>query len=286
MDGVGAYRTYPIRSDVLTMTVKVDRCVESVQSPYQHIEVLDTKAYGRMLFLDGHVQLAQSDEGMYHEALVHVCGLNVASLRRALVIGGGDGGVIRELVKYPTIERIDIVEIDEEVIRVCLQHMPFVSNGAFDDSRVQLTIGDAFPFVKECQDRYELIVVDATDVYEEEDGSLSEMLFTEDFYRDLVRLLSPDGYVVTQADNPIYCPYSLEAIRTEFAKAFPKVGDYVALVPSFGGMSAYCWASQGAGLKDVDALDFGRVRLDFFSRSWYDFARSSVVDSLTKRAPK
>lgn len=284
MHSVGTYRTYPIRSDVLTMTVKVDRCVESVQSQYQLIEVLDTKAYGRMLFLDGHVQLAEFDEGMYHEALVHVCGLNIQTPTRALVIGGGDGGVIRELVKYPTFERIDIVEIDEEVIRVCKQHLPFVSNGAFDDQRVNLTIGDAFPFVKECGDRYDLIIVDATDVYEEADGSLSEMLFTEDFYRDLQRLLSSEGYVVTQADNPIYCPYSLEAIRAEFAKVFPSVGAYVALVPSFGGMSAYCWASQGKGLKDSDGVDFEQLRLETFSRSWYDFAKSSVVESLTKRA--
>jgi spermidine synthase len=111
---------------------------------------------------------------------------------------------------------------------------------------LHLYVQDAFEFVRRAQEPYDLIVADSTDVYEEEDGGLSERLFTEEFYRDLLRVLSPSGMVVTQADNPLFCPYSLDGIREAFSSVFPKVGSYHALVPSFGGFSAFCWGSQGA----------------------------------------
>ncbi|MCG9894250.1 MAG: hypothetical protein MH204_02085, partial [Fimbriimonadaceae bacterium] len=204
--------TYPIRGNRLTMTTEVSRVLADETSPFQRIEIIDTPCLGRMLLLDGHVQLAEVDESAYHELLVQVPMLSLDSPKAALVIGGGDGGVLRELAKHPTLERIDMVEIDEAVIRLCRQHLPGLSAGAFDDPRVRLTLGDAFEFVKTAEAGYDLIVADATDVYEEEDQSLSEMLFTEPFYRDLERLLSPQGMVVTQADNLLFCPYSLESI--------------------------------------------------------------------------
>ena len=239
---------FPIRGRKLFMTVEVVERIADVTSEYQRIEVIRSEAFGRMLLLDGHIQLTELDERAYHECLVDLPLLSMESPKSALVIGGGDGGVLRELCKHASIERIDMVEIDRAVIDLSRAHLPTVSGGAFNDPRVNLVVGDAFPFVKSATGPYDLIVVDSTDVYEGEEGNLSEMLFTEPFYRDLLRLLGDGGMVVTQADNLVFCPYSLEEIAGQFASVFPRVGSYASVVPSFGGFSGYCYGSKGASI--------------------------------------
>lgn len=226
------------------MTVRATAHLASVRSQFQQIDVYETEALGRILLLDGHVQLSTFDERAYHEALVWVPLSNLPSAKSVLVVGGGDGGVLREVCKHPTVERVDMVEIDAEVVAVCGQYLPEVSGGAFDDPRVRLHIADAFEFVKGTENRYDLVVVDCTDVYEEEEGEISEMLFSEGFYRDVSRCLNDDGLVVTQADNVVFCPYSSDAVVNLYKSVFPKVGTYWALVPSFGGYSGFCWAGR------------------------------------------
>lgn len=238
------FLTFPIRSDKLTMTVRVTESLCHRKTEFQTIDILQTDAFGRILLLDQHIQLAELDEHAYHEALVHIPLMSVQQPKRALVVGGGDGGVLRELVKYRSMQRIDMVDIDGGVVEESKRHLPFVSDGAFDDPRVCLTIGDAFPFVKENREPYDLIVVDATDTYEEEDGEISAALFTDEFYADCRRLLAPGGFVVTQADNLLFCPYSLDEISANFKRTFAHVGSYWAMVPSFGGFSGYCWAGD------------------------------------------
>jgi spermidine synthase len=263
-----SFLTYPIRSDKLTITVKIENRLLHRKTPFQTIDIVQTEAFGRMLFLDGHVQLAELDEHVYHECLVHIPLLNVQRARTALVVGGGDGACLRELCRWP-LERIDLVEIDAGVIAASREAWPALSSGAFDDPRVCVHIEDAFQFVERARiprppapslsrpdglqgegegrvRAFDLIVLDATDVYETEDSSLSETLFTTSFYRACRELLSESGFLVIQADNPIFCPYSLQAIRAELATVFEHTGAYVAPVPSFGGSSAFCWASQGA----------------------------------------
>ncbi|MBX3110722.1 MAG: hypothetical protein KF857_01830 [Fimbriimonadaceae bacterium] len=237
---------YPIRSGYFAHRVQVEETVCDVQTEFQRVEVVETVEFGRMLLLDGHIQLATRDEHAYHEALVQVPLLSVREPKTALVVGGGDGGVVREICRHDSVHRVDMVEIDGQVVELAKKHLPSLSAGAFDDPRVNLVVGDAFPWVAACEHQYDLVVVDATDTYEDEEGELSEMLFTQPFYRDCLRLLAPGGFVVTQADNPMYCPYSLDAVVRSFEEVFPRVGHYWGLVPSFGGFSAYCWASKGA----------------------------------------
>lgn len=243
---MGVHLQFPIRSDKLTMTVAVTDHVAHHKSDFQTIDIYDTAVFGKVLFLDGHVQLAEMDEHAYHESLVQIPLLNLPNAKRALVIGGGDGGVLRELVKDNRLETIHMVEIDQAVIDVCREHLPSLSAGAFDAPNVEVFVQDAFPFVKNLTEPYDLIVMDSTDVYEEEDGGLSEQLWTPDFYRDLHRLLSLDGFLVTQADNLLFCPYSLDGVLGTFGEVFERTGHYQGLVPSFGGWSGYAWASHGA----------------------------------------
>lgn len=243
------YLRFPIRSTKLSMSAEVKQRVHERTTEFQRIEVIDTFAFGRVLLLDGHIQLAELDERAYHEALVHVPLLSLENPKRALVIGGGDGGVLRELVKQP-LQAIDMVEIDAGVIEASKEYLPFVSYGAFDDPRVKVHIADAFGFLRNVSEPYDLIVMDITDVYEEEDGALSERLFTDQFHLDCKNALSASGFLVTQADNLVFCPYSLEGILETFGKLFAKCGSYWAIVPSFGGFSGYAWASNGAVIAD------------------------------------
>ncbi|RYE99928.1 MAG: hypothetical protein EOO77_34805, partial [Oxalobacteraceae bacterium] len=124
---------------------------------------------------------------------------------------------------------------------------------------------------KTAEGPYDLIVSDSTDVYEGEEGNLSEMLFTQSFYGDIRRLLAPDGIVVTQADNVVFCPYSLEAISAEFAQVFPFVGSYFGIVPSFGGFSGFCYASEGVQLKQEFAPPAG-LDLAYLNEATYRLA--------------
>jgi spermidine synthase len=170
--------------------------------------------------------------------------LSMESPHRALVVGGGDGGDLRELVKHSSLETIDIVEIDEAVVKACKKHLPEVSDGAFDDPRVHLHIADAAGFVKAVDNPYDVLIMDVTDVYEEAEESLSEQLFGDDFHRDCCNALSESGFLVTQADNPLFCPYSLDGIIAMLDRYFSETGSYWGLVPSFGGFSAFAWASH------------------------------------------
>jgi spermidine synthase len=238
--------TFPIRSDKLTMSVQVTDHIASIQTDFQKIDIYDTECLGKMLFLDGHVQLSTFDEFAYHEALVHIPLLSIEKPKRALVVGGGDGGVLRELVKHKSLQEIDLVDIDKGVIDASRKYLPELSDGAFDDPRVIVKIEDAFAFLKRVEKPYDLIVMDVTDVYEEEDEELSEKLFTSEFYADCDAALSESGFLVSQADNHVFCPYSMVDLLSELGSVFPKTGSFQALVPSFGGYSGYVWASKSA----------------------------------------
>ncbi len=268
--------TIPIRSDILSMNVRVKSHLSHRESVFQTIDVYDTEAFGRVLNLDGHIQLTELDEAAYHEFLVQAPLLAMDHPKSALVVGGGDGGVLREICKHSSVEHIDIAEIDVAVVEESKAHLPFVSAGSFDDPRVHLHITDAFAFVKAAQRKYDLIVVDSTDVYEEEDGGLSEQLFTEEFYSDCLDVLSPQGIVVTQADNLVFCPYSLEHILQMFGAVFPRTGSYFAVIPSFGGFSGYCWGSTGASIPSQLSTERARyVQLRRLNAESYAYGMTS-----------
>jgi len=216
--------TIPVRSDKLAMRVAVSETLHSERTEFQQVDIIDTVAFGKMLLLDGHIQLATLDEFAYHESLVQIPLLNIPNPKRALVIGGGDGGVIREIARHASIQHVDMVEIDQGVIDACRRHLPELSAGAFDDPRVHVHVRDAFPFVKQDLEPYDLIVMDSTDVYEEEDGGLSEQLWTAEFYQDIVRLLSPTGMVVTRRTILSSAPTRWKGFWRHTNRCFPLPG--------------------------------------------------------------
>lgn len=274
---MGEVLRYPIRSEKFAHQVSVSRRIVERQTQFQRIEVVETEAFGKILLLDGHVQLTDLDEHAYHEALVHIPALSLPHRRAALVVGGGDGGVIRELCGYTSFEQIDMVEIDGGVIEVCRQEMPSVSAGAFDDPRVHVYVEDAFPFVRQCEAIYDLIVLDSTDTYEDEEGELSSRLFTREFYEDCRRALRPSGILVTQADNPIFCPYSVAEVLAQMKAVFPVTGTYQAFVPSFGGLSAYCFGSEATRLSPDLPREAHDLPLRYLNSATYGLAMAPLA---------
>ena len=211
------------------LSIRVDKQVYSGQSEYQRIDVFDSPEFGRFLVLDGYMMLTQKDEFIYHEMITHVPLAVHPRAKDILVIGGGDGGVVRELVKYDDIESIDLVEIDEEVTRVCKEYLPFTAC-SFDDPRVHLHFEDGLKFVRSVKDKYDLIIVDSTDPFGPGEG-----LFTREFYGNCYKALHEDGIMVNQHESPFYTEDAIACQRAHkrIVESFPKAKVYQAHIPSY-----------------------------------------------------
>ena len=182
----------------VNFSIKVNRQLFSAQSEYQRIDVFDSKEFGRFLTLDGFMMLTEKDEFIYHEMMVHVPMAVHPQVKKVLVIGAGDGGVIRELTRYATIEHIDMVEIDELVVEVCKKYLPLTAC-SLDDERVHITYQDGLKYIRDCENAYDLIIVDSTDPFGPGEG-----LFTKEFYGNCYKALKEDGIIVNQHESPFY----------------------------------------------------------------------------------
>ena len=211
------------------LSIRVDRQVYSGQSDLQRIDVFDTPAFGRMLVLDGFLMLTEKDEFIYHEMIVHTPMAVHPNVKRVLVIGAGDGGVVRELCRYPEIERIDLVEIDGQVIEVSKKYLPFTAC-SLDDPRVHIHIEDGVKFVRRRTDEYDLIVVDSTDPFGPGEG-----LFSREFYGSCFKALHADGIMVNQHESPFYEQDALAMQRAHkrIIESFPFSRIYQAHIPTY-----------------------------------------------------
>ncbi len=180
------------------MSIRVDKQLHSEQSEYQRIDVFESGEFGRFLTLDGIMMLTEKDEFIYHEMITHVPMASNPDIRNVLVIGAGDGGTVRELTRYGTIENIDMVEIDRRVVEVCREYLPQTAC-RLDDPRVHIFYDDGLRFVRFCENRYDLIIVDSTDPFGPGEG-----LFTSEFYGNCFNALTANGILVNQHESPYY----------------------------------------------------------------------------------
>ena len=180
------------------MSIRVDRQLYSEKSKYQRIDVFESKEFGRFLTLDGYIMLTEKDEFIYHEMITHVPMAVHPEVKKVLVIGAGDGGVVRELTKYPSVRHIDLVEIDERVVAVCKEYLKQTACG-FEDDRLSIHYQDGLKFVRKCTEEYDLIIVDSTDPF-----GPGESLFTKEFYGNCYKALKEDGIMVNQHESPFY----------------------------------------------------------------------------------
>lgn len=210
-------------------SIDIDKQLYSAQSKFQRIDVFESLEFGRILTLDGILMLTEKDEFIYHEMIVHVPMAVYPDAKRVLIIGGGDGGAVRELCRYGSVEHIDLVEIDEEVISVCKTYLPTVAT-SFDDARVHIHFEDGLKFIRRCSDFYDLIIVDSTDPFGPGEG-----LFTKEFYGNCYKALKPDGIMTNQHENPFYPDDALAVrrIHKQIVQSFPLSRLYQAHIPTY-----------------------------------------------------
>jgi spermidine synthase len=221
------------------VSIEVGEHLFSKKSAFQQIDVYDTPFCGRLLALDGAIQLAEFDEFAYHEMLTHVPMFSHPAPRRALVIGGGDGGALREIARHQCAEEIDICEIDEEVINASRRFIPSAACG-FDDPRVKIHIADGSVFVKERRNFYDVIIVDSTDP-----AGPGEALFNEKFYHAMRAALREGGIIASQAESVFLHPEIVSRLVSITKSLFQFYGYFLIMVPTYpGGNIGACIGSS------------------------------------------
>ncbi len=209
---------------------QVDDILYDGRSAFQHIQVATSRMFGRMLILDDAVQTTEQDEYVYHEMLVHLPLVTHPSPRRVLIVGGGDGGTLEEVLKH-RVDRATMVEIDRDVVDICRRFLPAIGRDAFDDPRARLRIDDGIAFVQTTRERFDVILVDSTDP-----KGPGLALFSPEFYAACARVLSEDGLLVAQSGSLLYQRDLTGVVRRHLRTAFPIVGSYWAPVPAYPGV--------------------------------------------------
>jgi spermidine synthase len=218
---------------------RVDRLLHYEKTEHQELVIFDNASFGRILALDGVVQLTERDHHIYHEMISHVPILGHGGVRDVLIIGGGDGGTLHEVLRHPDLRAV-MVEIDPQVIELSRRYLPMVGQGALDDPRAEIVIGDGLAYVAQSERRFDVIIIDSTDPV----GPASA-LFSRDFYADCRRCLNPGGILVTQNGVPFFQAGQLRASMASLRSLFTHATCYLAAVPTYtGGPIALGWASD------------------------------------------
>ena len=237
---------------------KAIRRLETLRTPYQLIEVFDTPQWGRLFRLDGRYMTSEREEFFYHEPIVHAAALAHPSPRSALVIGGGDGGSSEELLKYASIERVVLTELDAEVVRIAREYFDAVHRGAFDNPRLELRIGDGWDFVDglgaDAQgERFDLVLLDLTDP-----DTPAERLYSAEFFHRIKAVLAPGGVLMLHIGSPIYEPRRVRQLLRDLGRVFAVVRPYGLYVPLYGSYWGMACASDTLDPLAIDAASADR----------------------------
>lgn len=226
----------------------VRRELARVQSAFQEIVVFDSFTHGRVMLLDGVVQITERDEFVYQEMLAHVPLLAHGAAARVLIIGAGDGGVLRRVLQHRTVARVVMVEIDGEVMRLAREFLPGIAGDAWNDARAEVIVGDGIDYVRHAADGgFDVIIVDSTDPV-----GVGEVLFSDDFYANAARVLAAGGLIVNQCGVPFMQADELRTTSARRARFFAHVGAYVVAVPTYvGGFMTLGFAAKQPGLDAV-----------------------------------
>lgn len=210
-------------------SLKVDKQLFSEVSEFQRIDIFDSAEFGRMLVLDGKIMLTEKDEFIYHEMIAHVPMCANPDAKKVLLVGGGDGGTARELLKYDTIEKIDLVEIDETVVHACKKFLPQTA-ACLDNPKVNIFFEDGLKFIRRVEDEYDLIIVDPTDPFGPGEG-----LFTKEFYGNCRHALKAEGIMVNQHENPYYSKdaAAMQRAHKRIGDSFPVSSVYQIHIPTY-----------------------------------------------------
>lgn len=251
---------------LLALRYPIKRVLFEGKSRFQTVTIVETEGFGRMLLNDGLVMISERDEFIYHEMIAHVPLFTHPDPKKVLVIGGGDGGSAREVLRHPLVEYCHMVEIDEMVVHACKQWIPQTAIGMQENPRFKLDIADAVDYVANTNQQYDVILVDSTDPI-----GPAVPLFGADFYRNIDRILADDGIVVAQAESPVYAAEQQQSLLKIMGKFFPLVSMYNYNNMTYpGGLWSFAIASKHH--HPVRGLDAGRVANSGIPFSWYNAA--------------
>jgi len=228
--------------------LEIGRPIAYRKSPYQEIWIFHNPLFGKVLVLDGCVMTTEKDEFFYHEMLAHPALTTHPKPERVLIIGGGDGGTLREVLRYHEVKKATLVELDREVVDLAKQHLPSLSE-SFSDPRSEVVIGDGAKFVKTAENGYDVVLIDSTDPV-----GPAEILFSEGFYRDIKSLLGKDGVLALQCESPFLHMDFIKSQKKILSSIFGKVNFYNTVVPTYpGSLWSFAFASD-----TVDPLELKR----------------------------
>jgi len=225
------------------------------KTPYQEMQIVETGAYGKALVLDGKWQSCTGDEFLYHEPLVHPAAIAHGAPERVLILGGGEGATLREVLRWQSVQRAVMIDIDEAVVRACQTHLEEMHQGAFGDTRTELVFGDALQYLDDTDETWDIVISDLSDPIEE---GPSFQLFTKEYFEKVQRVLSPNGMFVVQAGPVAPAELRLHArIYKTLESLFPHVASYHSYVPTYAAPWGFVLASAQSldGLRDVDRTD-------------------------------
>ncbi|GHA15744.1 polyamine aminopropyltransferase [Arenicella chitinivorans] len=251
--------------DAVCQEFRIDKMYFESKTEHQHLMIFHNAQLGRVMTLDGVVQTTEADEFVYHEMLAHVPIFAHGNAKRVLIVGGGDGGMIREVLKHP-VEHVTQVEIDQAVVDMAIEYLPNHSDGAYEDPRLNLVIADGFDFVKQYADgdeaRFDVIISDSTDPI-----GPGEVLFTDSFYAYAKRCLNPGGIMVTQNGVPFFQQDEIQTTYQRMGQQFEDMHFYCAPIPTYyGGFMTFAWGTDdlAARTRNVESLraQFDELNLD------------------------
>ena len=244
--------------------------IASVQSPYQSIEIFSTSELGKLMRIDGVNMVAERDEFFYHENLIHPAAIAHHGPRTALIVGGGDGGAAEELLKHPSVESLQLCELDPAVIELAKQHFENVHHNVFADPRLTLRIGDGLRYLRATVDRFDLIYLDLTDPI----GAAAE-LYTPSFYADCKRVLASGGALTLHIGSPFSHPQRVRDSVHQLRALFWQVSIWFVHIPSYGATWGFACASDAIDLRAIGhmeaaAIDERLAERNIGDRQYYD----------------
>jgi len=261
------------------ITMKVNKTLHTETTEFQHLEMAETAEWGNMLFLDGMVMTSQRDEFVYHEMVAHVPLFTHPNPENVLVVGGGDGGVIREVLKHPSVKKATLVEIDGKVIEYSKKYLPEIA-GDLEDARVEVIVGDGFMHIAESENVYDVIMVDST-----EPVGPAVNLFTKGFYSGISRALKEDGIFVAQSDNPWFKGDLIKQVMSDVKEIFPITRLYTANIPTYpSGLWAFTLGSKQHDPLEVAEERFHEINTKYYTKELHNasFVLPKFVKDLTE----
>ena len=267
------------QTDHFGITMKVKRTLHTEKTEFQQLDMVETEEWGNMLLLDGMVMTNQKDEWVYHEMVAHVPLFTHPNPEHVLVVGGGDGGVIREILKHPSVKKATLVEIDGKVIEYSKKYLPEIA-GKLDDPRVDVQVDDGFMHIAQSENQYDVIMVDST-----EPVGPAVNLFTKGFYAGIAKALKEDGIFVAQTDNPWFKADLIQQVYKDVKEIFPITRLYTANIPTYpSGLWTFTIGSKKYDPLAVEDSRFHDIETHYYTKELHKacFVLPKFVKDLTE----